>query len=624
MIRGSLGVTALLSVPFVVASWSPDRARSASAAELLLELDGQGRLGGSMAGRLRRESRVEVAPLEAGGGTIFNVADDAFVAEDFLELPTSAFTVEGWVAVETPRRWGGILGAIEDNGAFEKGWLLGYDDSAFTFGISTASTDDGDGRLVYLRAASPYLVGRWHHVAATYDGSTSRLYVDGVLSAESTETQGPALMSDSARLTVGAYRDSDEFYPHDGRLADLRFYDRALDEPELQAAAAEGADRAGREPWTDALFEWTIPPYLTWPRTDGVSVLAETRLPGLARLYVRMDDERAWVEFEPATPTPSTIHEFVVRGLEPDTKYFYRMSATEAIGGRQETTVDSETRSFRTAPDRDDRAFTFTVVGDTQSQGDVAKRVSDLAFEHRPNFVVHCGDLVDTGSTHADWTDTFFPSMRPLIEHAPLVPVLGNHEQDARLYYDLMSLPEPERWYSLRYGHAEFFLLDGNRSLADQSEQLEWLKGALADSEATWRFAVLHQPPYTSDSDDYGDTTETGSTRGDLNVQNILGLLEAHGVDLCFSGHVHDYERTFPIKDGKVTSYADGGVIYVTAAGGGGHLEDFDATNTWFGHKKMRRHHFVHVAIHGDQLELQAMDEDGRLFDVLALTQRGR
>ena len=94
-----------------------------------------------------------------------------------------------------------------------------------------------------------------------------------------------------------------------------------------------------------------------------------------------------------------------------------------------------------------------------------------------------------------------------------------------------------------------------------------------------------------------------------MNVRNIVRLLEKHDVDMCFSGHVHDYERTQPILDDEVASYEEGGVIYVMAAGGGGGLEDFDRTNTRFGHKKMRRHHFVHAALFGDQLELHAMDE---------------
>ena len=635
----SSGVAALLAVSFAFTSWTAPRGASAAPGtpakrapkELLLELDGTGGLIGTWSGAFRRESAPSYAPLEVGAGTIFNGPEDAYVADVELQLPSSdpasgqpGFAAEGWVSVETPRRWGGIIGAIEDNGAFEKGWILGYDDSVFTFGISTESTDDGDGKLVYLRGTVPYRVGQWHHVAASYDGEKASLYVDGELQAESTGVSGALVTADSARYVVGAYRDSDEFHPHDGRIADLRLYGAPLDATDIRGSAAQGSGRAGAEAWTDATFEWSIPPYLTWPRPDGVSVLSETRLPGLAELRVREASAEKWETYRPIAPGSATIHEFVVRELLPGTKYFYFVTATAAIGGREQADLASEVRSFRTAPGSTEGAFTFSVLSDTQTQGDVAGRVSNLAFEHRPNFVVHCGDLVDTGSTRSDWTETFFPSMRPLIEHAPLVPVLGNHEQDAQLYYDLMSLPDPERWYSLRYGNAEFFMLDGNRSLADQSEQLQWLKGALRNSEATWRFAVIHQPPYTSDSDDYGETSEATSTRGDVNVQNILGALEEHGVDLCFSGHVHDYERTFPIKDGQVVPYAEGGIVYVTAAGAGGHLEDFDATNTWFGHKKMRRHHFVHVAIHGNHLELQAMDEDGRLFDVFTLTQRGR
>ena len=375
-------------------------------------------------------------------------------------------------------------------------------------------------------------------------------------------------------------------------------------------------------PGTDTKLDWRVAPYLTWPRPDGVSVLAETTTPSHAELRVRAETETEWSTLESRA---STLHEFALEDLDPDTKYFYSVVAQSAIGGREQIDAASEVRSFRTAPlpDADHPALTFTVIGDTQTNGDVATRVSALAHEHRPDFVVHCGDLVETGGTRSDWTETFFPSVRPLIEHAPLVPVLGNHEQDAQLYYDYMALPEPERWYALRYGHAEFFMIDGNRSLEEQSVQLAWLDEALRASTATWRFAVLHQPPYTSDSNDYGETAEGPSTRGDMNARNIVRLLEEYEVDICFSGHVHDYERTFPIAGDAVVPYEEGGVIYVTAAGDGGSLEDFDGTNTWFGHKKMNRHHFVHVALHGDHLELQAMDEDGRLFDVLNLRKRG-
>jgi hypothetical protein len=63
----------------------------------------------------------------------------------------------------------------------------------------------------------------------------------------------------------------------------------------------------------------------------------------------------------------------------------------------------------------------------------------------------------------------------------------------------------------------------------------------------------------------------------------------------------------------------EGGVMYVTTAGGGGYLEHFDPTNTWFGHKKANYHHLVYIAIHGNQLEFQAIDEHGGLFDVISI-----
>ena len=627
MLRTTAALLALTLTTYTLASKAPQGGSQIGPGETLLTMDAQGVLGGLYGSSLHRLSPIVTAPTEgAGGGVIFNEDDDAFLAQESLALPLTTFSVLTSVAVEMPERWGGIVGALEDNGDFEKGWLLGYDETSFTFAISTEATDDGNGRLIYLKADRPYVPGQLHQVAATYDGETARLFVDGEVCATNSDVGGPVVMADTARLAVGAYLDSDERYALDGRIASLWYGSDAMDEgdfAELMRKEPSGRVR-GSEPWTDAEFAWSILPYLTWPTTDGVSVLAETNLPARAALRVREASSQDWIDVPAEGEDPVRIHEFVARGLRPDTKYFYEVKVTEAVGGREQSSLQSELRSFRTAPDSDERAFTFTVISDTQTQGDVAARVSNLAFEHRPNFVVHCGDLVDTGSKKTDWTETFFPSMRPLIEHAPLVPVLGNHEQDADLYYKLMSLPAPERWYSLRYGHAEFFMLDGNRSMADQSEQLKWLKKALKASDAEWRFAVLHQPPYTSDSNDYGDTVKEASTQGDMNVRNIVRTLEKHGVDLCFSGHVHDYERTFPIKDDKVTRYEDGGIVYVTAAGAGGGLEDFDATNTWFGHKKLRRHHFVHVAIHGDQLELQAMDEDGRMFDVLTLTQRGR
>ncbi|MFT5326900.1 MAG: hypothetical protein ACI8P0_004783, partial [Planctomycetaceae bacterium] len=70
------------------------------------------------------------------------------IAENYRDanMPRRTISVEAWVRVDEPQTWGGIVGAIQDNGDFERGWLLGYRDSKFSFALAGA---EGNGRLTY-------------------------------------------------------------------------------------------------------------------------------------------------------------------------------------------------------------------------------------------------------------------------------------------------------------------------------------------------------------------------------------------------------------------------------------------------------------------------------------------
>ncbi|SVA33054.1 uncharacterized protein METZ01_LOCUS85908, partial [marine metagenome] len=85
--------------------------------------------------------------------------------DEAKSLPKSALTAEAWVAVNSPAEWGGIVGCLQDNGSFEKGWLLGYNNNKFNFALSTG------GDLTYLNASTSFETGRWYHVVGTYNGS---------------------------------------------------------------------------------------------------------------------------------------------------------------------------------------------------------------------------------------------------------------------------------------------------------------------------------------------------------------------------------------------------------------------------------------------------------------------
>jgi hypothetical protein len=59
-----------------------------------------------------------------------------------------------------------------------------------------------------------------------------------------------------------------------------------------------------------------------------------------------------------------------------------------------------------------------------------------------PRFVLHTGDLTANGTNDAYWQTEFFDPAASLLADIPLFPSLGNHEQNATLYYDYFDLPE--------------------------------------------------------------------------------------------------------------------------------------------------------------------------------------
>ena len=548
-----------------------------------------------------------------GKGIPYTVASSVDQIKD--KLPIKSLTIESWVSIDTPKEWGGIIGAIQDNADYEKGWILGYNKKSFMFGLSSKGSDDGNGKITYLDSDIKYKIGKWYHVVGTYDSQKMSLYINGKKVSSSNNQSGDILYDYNASLVIGGYLDSNESWGLDGRLRKVSLLNKVLTDEEIKERYEKNSSLVNMPALTNKRLFWEVKPFLSWPTSEGISVVMETSCLSTVSIFVSKEDNTYSKKY--VNTDLKYKHEFLLRDLEPNTKYFYKVEASSTSGYKTQS-IKSTLSAFRTAGNFQD-SFTFSVVGDTQAQPNIVKKISSLIFENRPNLLIHAGDLVTTGTNKSHWTDHFFPNMQPLISFVPIMPVLGNHEQDAKEYYEYMSLPSPEKWYSFKYGNSEFFMIDGNRSLNEQSLQYEWLKENLSGSNATWKFAVLHQPPWTSDSNDYGDTWKENSTRGDLNARNIVNLLEVYGVDICFSGHVHDYERTFPIYENAVVPWKKGGVIYVTCAGGGGYLEEFDPVNTWFGNKKNNRYHYVHVSIHDDILEFQAIDIDGKLFDTFKL-----
>lgn len=567
------------------------------------------------------ERTLDFVPTEEGGGAELCTDDLIVIAEDHTNiremLPKREMTVSAWVSVTTPRRWGGVVSVIQDNGDAEKGWVLGYDTRHFTFGLASTGADDGDGRMTYLTGKTRYQEGRLYHVVATFDGETTRLYVNGRLDAESREQSGDILYPDRAPVVLGAYKDADEFTPHVGRLMDVRVYELAAGASWVSDQFGHHAERAGQvrlapqRPISEELG-WQVPPILQYATGHSIRVVFETTRPVTGRVDF---GETSNFTRSSAIAEPVMLGEVMLDGLNADEPYFYKVVLTDDRGQELATEVST----FQTAAPRG-TPVAFAIIGDTQDNPAVAGTLATHIWAQRPGFVLHAGDLTGTGSSKGDWTEEFFPSMGPLMSRVTLYPVLGNHEEDARHYYKYFSLPEPEYYYTFSQGDMDFFMIDSNREVSPGSEQYVWLDQALGSSDATWKVAVHHHPPYSSDENDYGDTWKGRSTRGDLRVRELSKLYEAHGVDLVLNGHIHSYERTWPIVGGKAVT--DGGVIYTITGGGGGGLETPSPTRAAFSNTVYRGHHYCMARANGPRLEFFAYDLEGRLFDHMTIEKK--
>jgi hypothetical protein len=237
--------------------------------------------------------------------------------------------------------------------------------------------------------------------------------------------------------------------------------------------------------------------------------------------------------------------------LEPGTEYEYRV-------GSPKEDVWSQTADFTTAPAQPE-PFLFVAFGDTHKKeawGEMLEKVGDRHPEAA--FYAIAGDLVDTGQYRDDW-DQFFHLGRDAFNRKPLIPCIGNHDAidglGPGMYRALLGLPEngpenidPERAFTLEYGNLLYIVLDSGLSAIDQAA---WLEEQLANSDATWKVAMFHFPPYNYE-EPYPE------------IKALWGyLFDKYQVDFAIEGHIHYYMRSHPIFQDKPVKDPKEGTTHV-------------------------------------------------------------
>ena len=74
---------------------------------------------------------------------------------------------------------------------------------------------------------------RWYHIVATYDGALKRIYINGILDANTMDTSG-AISTNSRKVSIGAYDGSWKAH-FKGKIDEVIIFDRALTTEEVRS-----------------------------------------------------------------------------------------------------------------------------------------------------------------------------------------------------------------------------------------------------------------------------------------------------------------------------------------------------------------------------------------------------
>jgi hypothetical protein len=148
--------------------------------------------------------------------------EDAFLLGPSTNLTFTGITAEGWVLSHD--NLGSIFGG-NDQGLI--GWRLDYAD------VNTLRWNVKGN----IATAAPPPIDAWAHLAATWDGTTLKIYVNGTeVGSEATDAATPDPSVD--RLRLGASTGADPAFR--GHIDEAAVYGRALGVDEIQAIVEAG------------------------------------------------------------------------------------------------------------------------------------------------------------------------------------------------------------------------------------------------------------------------------------------------------------------------------------------------------------------------------------------------
>ena len=561
----------------------------------------------------------EFQPSGSPANTALDLGGSAYVTfGDPDKLDLAQFTVETWfmrTGVGTPNTTGtgGIPNLVPllthgapqaENSNVDANWILGISTSGTgTTNVLAADFEEGAGgsspglnHPVYGTTVITNDV--WHHAAATYDGSTWHLYLDGNL--EATLAVNQPVRSDSIqRVALGAMITSTDsaLGRFDGVLDEARVWDHARTGSEILAdknneltsgtglVARWGMNEGSGPEVNDFIltpisadgnitgtgYSWVdgfVPPAGdTAPDAPALNAPSDgaTGVGTAPTLDVGVSDP----DGDPLTVTyygrPFASGNFAQIAQHSNVTAAGDTAPWSNLGQGQEfewyvtlsdgtLTTTGPTWTFRTTPSTDP---VFVGVGDIASCSTTDDSATGNIIAGIDGNIFTTGDNVYATGTATEYTDCYAPTPwgDPSVFDRTR-PIAGNHDWgdgqrpgSLTAYFDFFGAnatdADGNSYYSYDIPASNWHIvnLDSECELVPGgcdvgSPQELWLKADLAANSTKNVIALWHKPRYSSGQTNYQA------------LQPFWDDLYAAGVDILLDGHDHIYERFLPMKSG--------------------------------------------------------------------------
>jgi len=230
--------------------------------------------------------------------------------------PTNSITIAAWIKPEQIATQYVIEKAA-------KGSTNGYELSLSSAGkvfLRVNQVTSGDTYRINSVTSYPADGNTWMHVAATYDGTVMKIYINGVLNASSTPASPPAISTNTLAVGIGAQSDGSSKFK--GALDDAHIYNTALSASEILNIVAEAPPVAPvlASPVNNATGVVVNPTALSWKTVAAASSY---------QVQVSATSDFASPIFDQSNITDTTTQ---INGLANNAVYYWRVKATSNAG----------------------------------------------------------------------------------------------------------------------------------------------------------------------------------------------------------------------------------------------------------------------------------------------------